>query len=180
MLSEFQKRKIALAFYKYDTSKDGFVELSDLELQGKKVAELQNVKPGSAEYEKIMSAYKGVWDNYIQSQDEDGDNKVTLDEFTKSTEQFINAGNSASTAVDVNGAVFDSIDLDGSGKIDSIEFSLYLRAVGLSETDAKAAFEKLDTDRDGFIFREDFAQKAYEYYTSNDPEAPGNWFYGSF
>lgn len=179
-LSEFQKRKIALAFYKFDTSKDGIVEAADLELVGRKVAEIQGVHHSSPDYEKILSAHKAVWHGYFQPHDDDGDNKVTVDEYIQACESFIDSANLSDSAMDLNRAVFDSLDLDGSGKIDSIEFAVYLRAIGISEQDAKTAFEKLDADRNGYICRDEFAKSAFEYFTSNDPNAPGNWFYGSY
>ena len=43
MLSEFQKRKLTMGFYKFDLSKDGLVKAEDFEQYGRQVAELQGV-----------------------------------------------------------------------------------------------------------------------------------------
>ena len=65
MLSEFQKRKLALRFYMVDTSKDGIVELADFEQQGQKLAELRGIQPGSTDYEKIISASLDEWETLL-------------------------------------------------------------------------------------------------------------------
>ncbi len=181
MPSEFQKRKLALAFYKYDISKDGIVEAADLELQGHKVADLLKIQKGDAKREKIVSAYKGVWEAYFKPGDKDGDNQVTLDEYAKALEPYYsNTGNSHESALEVNKTVFDSIDLDGSGQIDSVEYAVFLRSLGVSEAEANAAFERLDSNRDGYLSRDEFAKNLADYFTSDDPEATANWFYGSY
>jgi len=181
MPSEFQKRKLALAFYKYDLSKDGILEAKDLELQGHKVADLLKVKQGDAEREKIVSAHKAVWDAYFKPGDTDGDNKVTLDEYAKAVEHYYsNPGNSHELALEVNKSVFDSIDLNGNGQIDSVEYAVFLISLGVSEADAKVAFERIDTNGDGYISRDEFAKNQVDYFLSDDPEAAANWFYGSY
>jgi len=181
MVTEFQKRKIFLAFYKFDTSKDGIVDVSDWELQAKRVAEALDVKPGTSDYEEILKAYRNAWDGYFKPADTDGDGKVTSEEYFNTFAPFIAEGNaSLEKAMTLNQGVFDAIDLDGSGKIDAKEFRIYFKGLNLSEEDAKVAFSKLDTSGDGTISREEFAQAMYEYFTSNDPDARGNWFYGSY
>lgn len=40
------------------------------------------------------------------------------------------------------------------------------------------AFAKLDLDGDGYISAAEFTRLYLEFFTSEDPEAPGNWFWG--
>ncbi|MDY6783338.1 MAG: EF-hand domain-containing protein [Cyanobacteriota bacterium] len=180
MPTEFQKRKLALAFYKYDTSKDGFVEASDLELQGQKVADLLGVKQDDAERDRIISAYRLVWEAYFKPGDRDGDNKITLEEYIKGIEPYYSNDGKDNSALEVNKVVFDSIDLDGSGQIDSAEYGVFLRSLGISKEEADFAFQKIDTDGNGYISRDEFAKNLADYFLSDDPQDPANWFYGSF
>lgn len=179
MLSEFQKRKIALAYYKWDQSKDGIVKANDFEIMGKKAAELLGVQSGSPDYSKIIAGYQGLWTGYFKPADKDGDNSITLEEYIENCATFVNNSESSS-ALGLNKAVFDSIDLDGSGKITASEYAIFLKSMGLSDADAASAFSHLDRDGSGSITQEEFAQNAYEYFTSDDPNAVGNWFYGSY
>ncbi|MEG4207179.1 EF-hand domain-containing protein [Microcoleus sp. Pol7_A1] len=183
MLTEFQKRKLTLRFYMNDTSKDGIVELADFEHQGQKVAELRGIQPGSTEYEKIISTYVLLWETYWKPADADGDNQVTVDEYLKFGDILIAANKDAKnekTKLGPSQAVFDTVDINGDGEIDLKEYAIYLKAVGRSEEDAKIAFSKIDKDGDGKLSRDEFAIALYDYHTSNDPQDPANWAFGSY
>ena len=177
-LSEFQTKKISLAFKKYDSSNDGVVEVSDFEKIAQKVAQNLGVNSGSPEHDKITSAYRVIWDGYFKPADVDGDDKVVLEEYLKATERFFGSPNAATMGTDLNKVLYDAIDFDGGGSIDEKELSAFLKAVGVSEADAKTAFSHLDTDKNGSISREEFAKNLYDYYASDDTGAPANWFYG--
>jgi len=178
MLSEFQKRKLALGFYMFDTSKDGIVELADFEHHAQKLAELRGIQPGSTDYEKILSASLAKWETFWKPADTDGDNKITLDEYLKSAEILIAANTGEKTNFRVDKGTFDSVDIDGNGEITLKEYTIYLKSLGRSEEDAKIAFSKIDTNGDGKLSRDEFGIALYEYHASNDPQAPGNWFFG--
>ncbi|NES65060.1 MAG: hypothetical protein F6K24_07255 [Okeania sp. SIO2D1] len=51
MLSPFVQRKVAMAFYKYDQSKNGLLEKEDLLLIGKKIAASFGFKESDSKYQ---------------------------------------------------------------------------------------------------------------------------------
>ncbi len=81
MLSPFVQRKVAMAFYKYDQSKNGLLEKEDLLLIGKKIAESFGFKEGDSKYQEVLEKYSLAWDRYLSAADTDGDGKVSLVEF---------------------------------------------------------------------------------------------------
>ena len=162
----------------YDTSKDGIVTRANFEKLGQNIAELRGIQRGSAEYEKVLSASLARWEEYWKPGDTDGDDKVTLDEYLKFTDTVIAANVGKETDYRVDKGNFDSIDADGNGEISLKEFAIYLKSMGRSEEDAKFAFSKLDLNGDGKLSRDEFGRALYEYYSVNDPQAPGNWFFG--
>ena len=48
----------------------------------------------------------------------------------------------------------------------------------LTEADAHEAFVHLDTDGDGLLSAEEFIRATIEFWSSTDPDAPGNWWMG--
>ena len=179
MLSPFIQRKIALAFYKYDQSKNGVLEPEDLQIIGKRIAESFGFKEGDQNYNKILDTYSQAWGNYLAYADQDGDGKVSLVDF------FEVRSNMDSSQVrknqEVNKLMFDCLDVDGSGTISFKEYEVLLKALGETNSDSiKRGFESMDINQDGSISRDEYAKLRSDYFTSEDPEDPSKWFYGTF
>jgi len=77
-ISNFVKRKLAMAFYRFDRNKDRVVDEDDFGALGAAVAAHQGVEEGSERYPKIIAAHRTWWDAYFKGGDADG--KVTLEE----------------------------------------------------------------------------------------------------
>lgn len=75
-------------------------------------------------------------------------------------------------------AVATLCDTDGDGQINQDEFRAMQDSFGTVPTDTDAAFTALDTDKSGTITVDEYLVAVRQYYTSDDPEAPGNWLYG--
>ncbi|MFJ2738760.1 EF-hand domain-containing protein [Streptomyces sp. NPDC087440] len=68
---------------------------------------------------------------------------------------------------------------DGDGRVTRDEFvAMYHNGMGVPEGELGDAFAELDVDGDGLLDRDEVRQATAEYYTSEDPEAPGNWLFG--
>ncbi|MDQ1367231.1 MAG: hypothetical protein QOE57_3273, partial [Acidimicrobiaceae bacterium] len=178
-VSEFVKRKLAMAYYRFDFDYDGVVSQGDFERLGLTVATMRGLAPGSPEADQIVDAHKGWWDAYFKGGDADGDGQVTLEEYLAFVDAWVGSDPDAiAHAIEGNELVFDTIDLNGDRKLTFEEFSLYLMAYGLAEDDAWTAFEHMDLDGDGFISRAEFARSISEYYISEERPSPSEWFYG--
>lgn len=179
MLSPFVQRKLALAFYKYDQSKNGLLEKEDVLLIANRIAESFGFKEGEPKYQEMMDIYSQVWEHYLTAADTDGDGKVSLTEFLEVRSKM--DPSQISKNQEVNKLMFDCLDVDGSGTISAKEYEVYLRALGeTNEENIKRAFESIDIDKNGSISRDEYGKVRSDYFTSEDPEDPSKWFYGTF
>lgn len=179
MLSPFIQRKIALAFYKYDQSKNGLLEKEDLVVVGKKIAESFGLKESDLKYQKIIETYAQAWDNYLAAADQDGDGKVSLIEFFEAREKM-NPSQIAKNQ-EVNKLMFDCLDVDGNGTISFQEYEALLKAIGENNQEIiKRGFDNMDINKDGSISRDEYAKLRSGYFVSEDLEDPSKWFYGTF
>ena len=180
MFSEFQKRKMRLGFYRMDVNKDGYVDAEDMQFFGEKIAKLHGVEAGSEAYQKIVMTYNMSWQMYFLPADQDGDGKISSEEYIQAGFHYSQMDGFRENSLEQNKHMFATLDLDGDGKIQENEFSVFLRASGVHPNDAQVAFEKLDQDGDGIISDQEFAEAMFDFFGSEDPNAPGNWFFGPF
>ncbi|EYF04266.1 EF-hand domain-containing protein [Chondromyces apiculatus] len=177
-ISDFVKRKLAMAFYRFDRNKDGVVDEADFTTLGAAVAALQGVEEGTEQHRKIVAAHQTWWAAYFKGGDADGDGKVTLEEYFAHVGAWVGADAEAMAhAIAGNELVFDAIDVNGDGALSPGEFSAYLQAYGLTDADARAAFSHLDLDGEGTMSRAEFAKNISAYYIS-EARGPSEWFFG--
>jgi Ca2+-binding EF-hand superfamily protein len=177
-ISNFVKRKLAMAFYRFDRNKDGVVDESDFAVLGAAVAALQGVEEGSERHRKIVAAHQTWWEAYFKGSDANGDGTVTLEEYFARVGAWTSADPDAlAHAVAGNELVFDAIDVNDDGALSADEFSSYLQAYGLTDADARTAFARLHLDGDGTMSRSAFAKNISEYYIS-ESRGPSEWFFG--
>jgi Ca2+-binding EF-hand superfamily protein len=174
---EFRQRKWTLAFYRFDQTKDGLVRAGDFEKLGGRVAQELGVAKGSAQYDKLMGGYRSIWEFYFKPSDTDGDDAVTLTEHTANIHIKF-PPDMQQAAVDANATIFKSLDLDDDGKIEQREFVAFVKALGASEEEAQSGFEHLDQNGNGTLSPHELAAAWIDYYDAEDPEVPGNYFYG--
>src|SRR5262245_24042557 len=140
MLSNYLKRKMTLAFYRFDTTKDGVVRVDDFDLLGQRVANNLGLAQGSDQYEKVVNEYRSVWDSFFKPADQDGDNTVTLEEHWAANERFLQQQQAAQIGVAANASLFAVLDADGNGQVTLKEYSAVVNALGASADEAATAF----------------------------------------
>ncbi|MGW4806217.1 EF-hand domain-containing protein [Kitasatospora sp. NPDC004272] len=69
-------------------------------------------------------------------------------------------------------------DRDDDGRVTAEEFTRFHRALGLPPGTAGLAFERLDLDGDGTLSVAELAAALWEFWTSEDAGALGNWLFG--
>lgn len=184
MLSELLNKKHTKNFWVYDADKNGYVEKADLELCALNLALLRGWEPGMPEFEDLSAKYAAIWQKFWQPADLNGDGKVELEDYLTVAEKSIaNFPNSAELqeAHDAKASIiFSILDADSNGTISLDEYKQFCKAVQLDEDISEVAFAKLDQNGDGVISSEEYLERSKEFHTSDDPNIPGNWLYGSY
>lgn len=73
--------------------------------------------------------------------------------------------------------MFDLEDASNDGGIDIREFTLVCSSYGLETQECEEAFRRMSCGKDE-VTREQFAHLWMEYFSAEDPNAPGNFIFG--
>jgi hypothetical protein len=128
---------------------------------GQRVAASLGHPPGSSAEEQIIEAYLRVWRDLHLPHIPGGGTAISKEQFLVSTSTL--AADPAAARATV-GAIAEAFH---GGHFP-----------GLTEADAHEAFAHLDTDGDGLLSAEELIRATIEYWSSTDPDAPGNWWMG--
>lgn len=71
------------------------------------------------------------------------------------------------------------IDPDQDGKVTADDFvKLWVELMSIPNDHSRAAFEKIDSDKDGLISKEELVAAIYGYYFDHSATSPGHWLLG--
>ncbi|MFD5142668.1 EF-hand domain-containing protein [Streptomyces sp. NPDC058401] len=174
--------KLGRAFALLDVDADGDLREEDLLALSNRLAGAFDLSGDATKIARLRQAFTQLWIHDLSTMDADRDGVLDRAEFI--------AGMKKAAANDREGilqrlsvmvdAWMDIADTDGNGLISEDEFqTMYIKSLGASPADLKIAFAKLDTDADGSLRRDEIRRATEEYYTSEDPQAPGNWLFGN-
>ena len=178
-LSAFRKDKFAADFASWDSDHDGVIEAADFDLAAEKMARLRDMAPGGDQAGRVRDAYRGIWTEWFAPADRDHDGKVAEAEYHMAHEYLDQMPHDQlqASASKLIGAAFDAFDLNADGKISESEYMAFLEVHG-NPKGAEDTWPRLDTNHDGHLARDEFVNLMFEYYETDDPEAPGNMFFG--
>ncbi|MCW5849609.1 MAG: EF-hand domain-containing protein [Anaerolineae bacterium] len=181
MLTELQQRKLIRLFHVYDANRDGVLERGDYERVATGIADFLEIPLNSAERESHFAGYMASWDGLQQLADTDNDNQVTLDEWIAANAAII--AQSELLEMLVRGSTESTMnweDKDRDGRIARAEYLGVAQSYAMTQEEAEEAFQHLDRDGDGYIDKDEMMLDTLEFFTSDDPDAPGNWLVGRF
>lgn len=183
MLTELQTRKITHAFQLADMNRDGVLEKSDYEQYAAQMAHAFDVAGDSSADQMLNQKIMADWEMSRQLLSRE-DDKITLQEFLAFHESIIH---SPMLDAFVAGYVDSTLEMwrvvDPNGPADaanSFRFARFLKTFGIGETDANAAFQRLDRNGNGVMERDEIFAAQKEFFVSDDPNAAGNWLLGAW
>ena len=178
MLTELQKRKFTRMFDAFDADHSGYLEFADVQTVLTNLAQLTGMVVGSPQYEAALSGFRLRWEHTRQFADTSRDDRLTLDEWLAYCEALLRSPElfeqDLGSMISGNAKLMDR---DGDGLISLEEF---VAVRGNLDSDNTAVFERLDRNGDGYISRDEFVEAYRQFFLSDDPDAPGNWFFGPF
>ncbi len=180
MLTELQTKKWTRLFQVYDVDGNGTITQEDFELIFQNLAKFRNLEANTPQSDQLHAKYMEGWELVKKNADKDNDGKVQLEEWLEHAARLIHDESMYQTIVGFVNQLFDLLDLDGNGVITIKEYKTILSSWHVSEDLAAETFPKLDLNGDGHISKEEFMELARQFHASDDPQAPGNWFLGSY
>lgn len=183
MLSDLQRRKYTANFNLYDTDGNGTVERSDFERVVDRWTRSHGLPPDSPDYARAQGTVLGIWE-FVRTMGTPGGDGVALSDWMAAAERIVGAKDDPVMMEQAYRAparsLFAVMDRDGDGRVSEAEYCAYLGAYGVEGDEAREAFGRLDRDGDGSITVDEWVENVVEFYFSDDPTAPGNWYIGPF
>ena len=180
ILSPLQVRKFSTLFSLLDTNGDGCLSEADFREQARRILEAFGLAQDERRARLLFESRSELFHRLISGADKDRSGTVSLDEFLRYFERQILAHRAAGVAspwlVQSCRDVIELIDQDRNETISEAEYAQLLRAMG-SDADPHVNFAKLDRDGDGKLTLKEMVALSLEFMTSDDPDAPGNFFF---
>lgn len=178
---DFLTAKIERGFDRLDVNGNGVLTEDDHVVMGRRVASSLGHADDSPEARRIVDAYLGIWREVHLPFLPAGAQGIPREQFVASTRSL--SGDPAAARATLGGIAETYLriaDIDQDGRVGPDEFLAFQRGhfPGFTEEDAAEAFRHLDTDGDGTLSPAEFTGAVVEFWTSQDPEAAGNWWMG--
>ncbi|NEO91174.1 MAG: hypothetical protein F6K56_13375 [Moorea sp. SIO3G5] len=179
MLTALQQRKLTTLFNNIDADSGGTINEEDFRLVLNKLATLRRLKPNSLQYAYLRSILLSLWNN-LSLADQNSDAEITLEEWFKYYDNLIKSDAYEPLIQLQCDVLFDLLDEDENGEISQQEYVDLVSAYGVDASWARENFGQLDLNSDGHISKEELFTLIDEFFRSDNPKSPGNYFWGSY
>ncbi|NET59184.1 MAG: hypothetical protein F6K47_24505 [Symploca sp. SIO2E6] len=179
MLTVLQQKKLTTLFNNLDADEGGTLNEKDFQLVLDKLANSRGIKPLSLQYAYLRSILFFIWNN-LSLADENHDAEVTLSEWLNYYENLINSDSYGQILKLQCSVLFALLDENENGEISQQEYVDLVSAYGVDPSWASKNFAQLDLNSDGHISEAELFTLMDEFFRSDDPQSPGNYFWGSY
>ncbi|MDQ1033932.1 Ca2+-binding EF-hand superfamily protein [Streptomyces sp. V3I8] len=141
--------------------------------------------PGApaSKIEDLEDSFTTFWDRYL-AQRSAADGTLTGEGFSSAIASALDTDREAFLADigNVSRCWYAMADTNGDHVIQRDEYTKMYGSLFplLTAEELATGFAKMDRDGNGVISHEEIRAASLEYWTSNDPEARGNWLFGPF
>jgi Ca2+-binding EF-hand superfamily protein len=177
MSADIVSQKLARLFKNFDIDGNGVIERPDFFRPAAWIAGRLGHHVSSETHLKLQAAYDNMW-NHLVPLDADKDGRITPEEWKAGWTQMASGDNFDTTIGKSTAALFDCVDTDADGLVSAEEFANWLCGHGIDRASAIESFKRLDRKGAGSMSKADIKVGVKEFFTSQDPQAPGNWLHG--
>jgi Ca2+-binding EF-hand superfamily protein len=179
MLSELQVRKLSRMFKLLDADANGSLGEKDFARVADLLATRRGLRARSPEDTRLRENYELLW-VVLRPIDMNQDRKITLAEWLRHHDDLFGSSKLEPFLRSRVQVLFDLFDADRDGAVTVEEYASLLAAHGVDEAWARDNFKNLDASGTGRLSGEELYRLVKEYFTSSEPDAPGNAFWGSY
>ncbi len=175
MATELQKKKWANMFKMFDVDGDGKIEQSDLNQFHERLFEMSGIAVGSPKYDELNGRFGAFGQALQQATNAES---IMMDDWFAFLTNATASPEMYQLLRPVSEAIFSLWDMNGDGKVSIKEYRKLYTVMRLGEGYADDIFTKLDLNQDGYISLDELMKLSDEYFVGDNPNAPGNLFFG--
>lgn len=189
-LTPLQARKAKRMFEIFDINNDGSIERKDFNLILDRFSEIVSFSKQSETYRGLNYLYQNRWkkmlffaDGIVDNVDNEKDQKINLGEWLAYCSSLLEKNSYEEDILPISLYVirlFAHQNKEEDFKIDSSVFEKFFSAYHIDATLSQSTFEKLDIQKKGYLTEEKITTYWREFYESDDENAVGNYFFGTY
>lgn len=173
-LTAGERAELARRFAVMDIDGNGVWQRDDYQLLTRRLCEAFGHPAGSAAGHAVAAGQRALFDALLSHMDADGDQEITLDEFTAAAGRPVTDRPGFDTAVRTAARTLLRLaDRDGDGELDAGEYARLAAVYGAGPGEAARAFGRLGQDRDGMLDTAGLALAISQFFTSVPRDACG-------
>lgn len=178
MASELQKKKWTNMFNMFDVNRDGRIDEADHDGFIAGIAEMRDIAPDSAGYRVLHDQLGTFWNPLMESAGAGDTREIGLDDWHRYWGQVTAHPDTYGVVRGISAFIFGLLDQSGNGQISIEEYRKLCGVMRLGEEYADGIFARLDLGDDGNISMDEMMQLTDQFFLGDDPDAPGNLFFG--
>lgn len=180
MISNVKRAKLTHYFNVSKRPDEEVVTKEDYLMAAERVIQVLAIPNDSEAAQTLRASYARYWDALADAHNDD-DDAVTLEEWIAHFDHLAQDPVQWDAIAGSRGeAIMRLFDSDHDQRISKDEFHTFFNAAGFPESEYALAFEKLDRIGDGHLTLDELRMAGTEFFTSDDPDARGNWLYGDY
>ncbi|MFD7974520.1 EF-hand domain-containing protein [Streptomyces sp. NPDC059071] len=178
MTADLLSRKFGHRFDLLDTDRDGYISERDFTALVDQLIAGTGEPSDSHKVRALRDSKAHYWISLSRLVTTDGTGRISRDDFVTGLAQSPDPKRISAMVRPSVEADLALADTNDDGVVDVAEFTRLYQALGVPQSQAEEIFRTLDRDDDGELTLDEWLTAAMEFFTSTDPQAPGNKILG--